>query len=177
MALPARTRGAARFRIEKRRSDWRLGRYAAKSAVGAFLAVDPTAVEVVAEPGGAPVAWLGGVRAELELSLSHRAGRALAVTAPPGKPVGCDLELVEPRSVAFIEQWLAPAESALVRAAPEPDRTWLANLIWSAKEASTKARGQGLRLDIARAEGDARWPARHPESMAPARGRLGSRSI
>ncbi len=138
--------------IEKRRSDWRLGRYTAKAAVGTFLGVDPGRVEIVAAPNGAPVARLDGARAELELSLSHRAGRALAVLAPPGARVGCDLELVQTRSTAFVEQWLAPAEQALLRRTRSGDRAWLANLIWSAKEAAAKARGEGLRLDIRHAQ-------------------------
>lgn len=149
---PSERAALARLRIEKRRADWRLGRYAAKAAIGAFLGVEPRRVEVVAAAGGAPVAYLDGVRAELELSLSHRAGRALVVLASPGKPLGCDLELVEPRSAAFVEQWLAPAEQVLVRSAREGEQAWLANLIWSAKEAAAKARGEGLRLDVGHAE-------------------------
>ncbi len=138
--------------IEKRRADWRLGRSTAKAAVATFLGVDPGRVEVVAAPSGAPVARLDGARAALELSLSHRAGRALAVLASPGTGVGCDLELVEPRSAAFVEQWLAPTEQALVRGVPRGAQARMANLIWSAKEAAAKARGEGLRLDVRQAE-------------------------
>jgi 4'-phosphopantetheinyl transferase len=142
----------ARLVIEKRRADWRLGRYAAKTAVGTYLGVDPARVEILATPGGAPVARLDGARADVELSLSHRAGRALAVLAPSGTRVGCDLELVEARSTAFVEQWLAAAEQAFLRRARTGDRAWLANLMWSAKEAATKARGEGLRLDVRHAQ-------------------------
>ncbi|MGZ4288667.1 MAG: 4'-phosphopantetheinyl transferase family protein [Solirubrobacteraceae bacterium] len=149
---PSERAALSRLRIEKRRADWRLGRYAAKAAVGAFLGVQPGRIEVVTVRGGAPIAQLDGVRAKVELSLSHRAGRALAALASPGTPVGCDLELVEPRSAAFVEQWLAPAERALVRCARTGEQAWLANLIWSAKEAAAKARGEGLRLDVRCAE-------------------------
>jgi 4'-phosphopantetheinyl transferase len=142
----------ARLRIEKRRADWRLGRHTAKAAVGAFLSVEPGRIEIVPAPGGAPCARLDGVRAEVELSLSHRAGCGLAVVASPGVPVGCDLELIEARSAAFVEQWLAPAERELVRRARATERAWLTNLIWSAKEAAAKARGEGLRLDVRHAE-------------------------
>jgi 4'-phosphopantetheinyl transferase len=142
----------SRLRIEKRRSDWRLGRCAAKAATAAFLGVDPGRVEIIAAPSGAPVAQLDGARAEVELSLSHRAGRALAVIAPLGAAVGCDLELVEPRSDAFLDQWLAPSEQALVARAPARERPLVANLIWSAKEAAAKARGEGLRLAVRDAE-------------------------
>ncbi len=141
----------ARLTLLRRRTEWRLGRYTAKAAAAAFLEVEDGRIEVVASPGGAPVAVLDGTRARLELSLSHRAGRAVAVVAPPGPALGCDLELVEPRSTAFVRQWFADGERALVEAAPPDERPWLANLIWSAKEAATKAIGEGLRLDVARA--------------------------
>src|SRR4051812_11875922 len=83
----------ARLQVDKRRSDWRAGRWAAKAAVAAFLEIHPGRVEIVAGPSGAPVARLDGSPATVELSLSHRGGRALAVVAPRGPPVGCDLEL------------------------------------------------------------------------------------
>ncbi len=148
---PRERMALARLAIDKRRADWRLGRYAAKAAMAA-LGVDPARVEIVAAPGGAPVARLDGARAGLELSLSHRAGSALAVLASPGAPVGCDLELVEKRSPAFVRQWLAPSEQALVGRARTGEQARLANLIWSAKEAAAKARGEGLRLDVRHAE-------------------------
>lgn len=148
---PRERMALARLAIDKRRADWRLGRYAAKAAMAA-LGVDPARVEIVAAPNGAPLARLDGARAELELSISHRAGRALAVIASPGARVGCDLELVEERSRAFVEQWLAPAEQALLRRTRVGEQAWLANLLWSAKEAATKARGEGLRLDVRHAK-------------------------
>ncbi len=158
----------ARLRIAKRRADWRLGRHTAKSAVGALLGVDLGRIEIVPAPGGAPAAYLDGVRADVELSLSHRAGRGLAVTASRGAALGCDLELIEVRSDAFVEEWLAPAERELVRRAPATERAWLTNLLWSAKEAAAKARGEGLRLDVRHAEvaigasaADADWRPLH----------------
>jgi 4'-phosphopantetheinyl transferase len=149
---PSERRAQAKLSIEKRRIDWRLGRYTAKVAVCAWLGVEPERVEVPAAPGGAPVALLDGRSAEVELSISHRAGRALAVVASPGMPVGCDLELIEPRSAAFVREWLAPSEQRLLENASHDERAFLANLLWSAKEASTKARGEGLRLDVRHAE-------------------------
>jgi 4'-phosphopantetheinyl transferase len=98
---------------------------------------DPAAIELLAAPDGAPEAWLGGRRAGVSVSLSHRAGRALAAVADLPRVVGCDLELLEPRSSAFVREWLAPAERGL-----EP------NLAWTAKEAAAKVRREGLRLDV-----------------------------
>lgn len=149
---PSERAALAQLAIERRREDWRLGRYTAKLAISAWLGVESGRVEVLAGPSGAPVGHLDGGPAEVELSISHRAGRALAVVASPGTPVGCDLELVEPRSSAFVEEWLAPSERALVRSARGDEQPFLANVLWSAKEASTKARGEGLRLAVRDAE-------------------------
>lgn len=137
--------------VLKRRSDWRLGRWAAKRAVAAWLRCDVGQVEVVAADDGAPEARVDGRPGPVSLSLSHRAGHALALVGEPGLPLGCDLELVEPRSDAFVTTWLGAGEQRLVAEAPEPDRPRVANLLWSAKEAAAKARRQGLRVDVRRA--------------------------
>ena len=105
---PDERRVLSALRLEKRRADWRLGRWAAKHAVAAASGADHRRIEVLAAADGAPHAWLDGTRLELSLSLSHRAGRALAVVAAAPAIVGCDLELVEPRSGAFVREWLAP---------------------------------------------------------------------
>jgi 4'-phosphopantetheinyl transferase len=104
----------AGLRFEKRRADWRLGRFASKGAAAIWLGVRPGRVEVAATPDGAPEAWLDGRRAPASLSLSHRAGRAVAVVGEADTALGWDLELVEPRSRAFLNDWLAPSERGLV---------------------------------------------------------------
>jgi 4'-phosphopantetheinyl transferase len=140
----------AGLRFEKRRADWRLGRFASKAAVAIRLGVPPGRVEIAAAPDGAPEAWLDGRRAPASLSLSHRAGRALAVVGEADTALGCDLELVEPRSQAFLNDWLAPSERGLPAAAGAR-RDIVANLLWTAKEAAAKARREGLRLDVRQA--------------------------
>jgi len=138
----------AELHMERRRSDWRLGRWTAKMAVGIWLSVPPGRVEILAAPDGAPEAWLDQERAPVSVSLSHRAGRSLAVVADAPNVVGCDLELVEPRSGAFVREWLTPAEQGLLAAYGEGERARLANLVWTAKEAAAKVRREGLRLDV-----------------------------
>jgi 4'-phosphopantetheinyl transferase len=138
----------AGLRFEKRRADWRLGRYTAKTAVAAWLGVSPPRVEIVAAPDGAPFARLDGRQAPASLSLSHRAGLALAVVGEADTALGCDLELIEPRSRAFVSDWLAPAEQALVARAGASRRDLLANLLWTGKEAAAKVLREGLRLDV-----------------------------
>jgi 4'-phosphopantetheinyl transferase len=145
---PGETEVLAGLGVEKRRADWRLGRFAAKAAVAVWLGVGPAQVEIKAAPDGAPEAWLEGRRAGACMSLSHRAGRALVVVGEAGTALGCDLEVIEPRSRAFVNDWLAPPERALVARAGAARRDLVANLLWTVKEAAAKARREGLRLDV-----------------------------
>jgi phosphopantetheinyl transferase (holo-ACP synthase) len=126
----------------KRRADWRLGRYAAKRAAAGWLGrpSDPLALaglEVIADDTGAPRLHCDGAR-PLALSLSHRAGWALAAVAPPEVALGCDLELVEARSEAFRADHLTPQEQALVAAAESRDRAHWASLVWCLKECALR---------------------------------------
>lgn len=136
------------LQIEKRRADWRLGRWTAKQAVAEIRRADAGRVEVLAAADGAPEAWLDGARLPLSLSLSHRSGRALAVVDDGCAAVGCDLELVEPRSGAFAREWFSPAEQSQLAAREGVEHARLANLLWTAKEAAAKVRREGLRLDV-----------------------------
>jgi len=146
----------ATLTVPKRRADWRLGRWTAKQAVTTWLEAQSGGgcgwerLSILAADDGAPEAWCDGQRLVLQLSISHRAGRGVCAVGPEDVVPGCDLELVEPRSDAFIREWLAPAEQGLVEAASPADRPLLANLVWSAKEAAAKVRRAGLRLDVRR---------------------------
>ncbi len=146
------------LRFERRRSDWLLGRWAAKRAVAAWLELevdgalagdrepDLDRIEIHAANDGAPEAFVDGA-AGPSISLSHRAGEALVAVARRGVRLGCDLELIEPRSDAFVADYLTEAERARVSGAPMADRDLLANLLWSAKESALKLLREGLRRD------------------------------
>ena len=161
----AERRAFSRFSVAPRQSSWRLGRWTAKSAVGHWLGLPPELVEVIAASDGAPEAWLDGERLPVSISLSHRSDRAIAAVTSSPTVTGCDIELIEPRSRAFVQDWLAPPEQRIVFARADADQALIANLIWSAKEAATKVRREGLRLNVRNAvvtgdlaaRGDAGW--------------------
>jgi 4'-phosphopantetheinyl transferase len=137
------------FRFAKRRSDWRLGRWTAKHAVAACLglsSVPVRAIELRPDPSGAPEVFVDGCPAPVSVSLSHRLGRALCVVVPSSSSVGCDVELVECRSDAFVTDYFTPEEQDMVRSAEE-DHSLVVTLIWSAKESVLKAVRKGLRVD------------------------------
>lgn len=145
----------AGLQVAKRRADWRLGRWTAKQAVlaaeasprkqGQVVAAGALAtLELLAAGDGAPGAWRGEEPMPVTVSWSHRAGRAVAAVTGAETAVGVDLELLEARSAAFLDEWFSPAERAWVG----DDTVVRANLLWTAKEAAAKVRREGLRLDV-----------------------------
>jgi 4'-phosphopantetheinyl transferase len=147
----------AGLRFPKRRAEWRLGRWTAKRAIAEALGDDAPAsgVEIRADPDGAPRTLAGNQPLPVSISISHREGRGLcAVVLDPAVAIGCDLELIEPRSDAFVADYFTVAERAFVRASNPNDRALAANLVWSAKESALKALRQGLRADTRSAEVD-----------------------
>jgi 4'-phosphopantetheinyl transferase len=136
--------------VAKRRADWRLGRWTAKSLFVAALGVPVQRVEVRAAADGAPDAFVDGAALGWSLSLSHRDGVAVAAIAPGPTRVGIDLETLETRSDAFVREWLSADEQAtLASDGPARDRQVLC--CWTGKEASAKVLREGLRLDVRQA--------------------------
>jgi 4'-phosphopantetheinyl transferase len=144
---------AAGMRFTKRRTEYLLRRYAGKCAIAASIgmAQDPASlarIGVLNAPTGAPYVTIDGRRIGTDVSLTDRAGWAVCLVGPDLGAVGCDLEIVEPRSAGFVRDFLTPAEQAQVAAVPGPDgRDAMANLVWSAKESALKVRRTGLRAD------------------------------
>ncbi len=143
------------MRIPKRRADWRLGRWTAKNAVAAYLklACDSIAlsgIEIRSKDSGAPEVFLANEVAAVSISLSHRSEVAACAIAPSGTRLGFDLEVIEPRSQAFLEDYFTADEQQLIASASSTDRDKVVNLFWSAKESALKALDVGLRLDTRR---------------------------
>jgi 4'-phosphopantetheinyl transferase len=141
-----------RLSYTKRREEARLGRWTAKHAVAHAMRLDASEPEllrklVIRNAGdGAPEVFLGEGRAPLSISMTDRADWAVCAVIGGEHPIGCDLELVEPRSERFVADYFTAAECAMVDAAAT-DHDLLANLIWSAKESTLKVLRTGLRRD------------------------------
>jgi 4'-phosphopantetheinyl transferase len=147
----------ARLQVPKRRQEWLLGRLAAKSLVRHHLRAKGQpeaplfAIVIEAAADGAPtVAWPGAGGhsdwSRLRISISHREGVAVAALSTAG-PVGVDLELVEPRSAGFVEDYFTEAEQRRIRSTPAAERDVIVMALWSAKEAALKLCRCGLRAD------------------------------
>ncbi len=157
LSVAERSRAGA-LRYTKRRTDFLLGRWTLKLAVAKVLGWqdDPAVlarIEGRTAPSGAPRLFIDGQPADRGVSLTDRAGCAVCLVAARDAAVGCDVEIVEPRSDAFVRDYLTQGERRLVGAAG-PARDTAANLIWSAKESALKVLGTGLRRDTRSVEVD-----------------------
>ncbi len=153
----------AELRYTKRRVEFLTRRWTAKRAVAMVLGRGLTTtavagVEIRHHPSGAPWVAVDGQPAAIDVSISDRAGWAVCLVGPPGGasgPLGIDLELVEPRSDAFVGDFFTAGEVAGVRGLPAGEaRDEAANLIWSAKESALKVLKVGLRADTRDVEVD-----------------------
>jgi 4'-phosphopantetheinyl transferase len=148
------------LRFTKRRTEYLLRRWVGKRTVAARIGLPDDAatlarIEVLNRMTGAPYVVVDGAEAPWEVSLSDRAGCAVAVIGAAVSDVtgalGVDLEVVEPRSDGFLTDFLTAAEQDWVRGRPGGSdplaRDAAANLIWSAKEAALKVLRLGLRAD------------------------------
>lgn len=140
------------LRFEKRRKDWRLGRWAAKLAMAAYRNLPGDFqtlrdVEIRPAASGAPEVFFADQPAAVTISLSHRDGIAICAVAPSNVALGCDIEIIEPHSEAFTADYFTAEEKEFVAQACVDDRPRLWALLWSGKESALKALREGLRLD------------------------------
>ena len=116
------------FRFEKRRRDWLLGRWTAKIALLGIIDAqdrDVSRFEIASASDGAPLPRLDGRALQAQLSLSHSNNRAFSTVSRQTTELGCDIELVEPRSASFVETFFTATECAHVESASTVSRDML----------------------------------------------------
>lgn len=140
------------MRFSKRRLESTLSRHTAKTTLVRALDLEPgpssmERVTIRNAADGAPEAYLDGGEIDVVIAMTDRADWAVCAVLHGSVRVGCDLELVEPRSDPFVRDYFTPAEQELTFGASDRHRHLRANLIWSAKESALKVLRTGLRLD------------------------------
>ncbi len=130
--------------VAKRRREFMLGRYVAKTALAAWNRRDelgaftilPGAFDqpVVDEPSRADV------------TLAHTADVAVAWAHERGHPMGVDVECVDPDRIEVLRTQVGPGEVPSTMPFREPEALFL---LWSAKEALSKALRCGLTCPFA----------------------------
>jgi 4'-phosphopantetheinyl transferase len=150
---PGEAKRVTSLRYTKRRTDYLLTRWTTKETVARLLGLTGDRasfrrIEVRNHSSGAPEAYFDGRPLDFAISLTDRAGWAVCLMSSELKQVGCDLELVEPRSPGFVRDYFTDGEQRFVAdASDEIGRQVAANLLWSAKESALKVLRTGLRRD------------------------------
>jgi 4'-phosphopantetheinyl transferase len=120
-------------------------RAALRVTVGDELRLPPDLVPLASTPLGRPV-----VAAPGDLDVSCSASGELGIVAVGRRRIGIDVEAVAPWSAAVLDEgWLAAEERRALVRLPEAARATAVTRCWTQKEAVLKARGTGLRGDLA----------------------------
>ena len=139
------------LRVPKRRTERIAGRVAARRAL-ARLGVGGSDVSVVAieagEAAGAP-SVVGANRQDVSVSIAHGAGSAFAV-ASLHLDLGLDIERIEPRAAAFVEDAFEPVALATLTGllGTGVAQEVVATVAWCAKEACMKLTRTGMRAEL-----------------------------
>lgn len=138
-----------------RRTEWLLGRSAAKDAVRSYLrhrfslTVPPADIELEVEPSGQlrPTgSWASQVMETPKVSISHSAGTAVAIVAGEShEAIGIDIEHSASLNDDVIAGGFNVDELELIASIQESQGPEWPLRIWCAKEAAVKAIGTGFR--------------------------------
>jgi len=160
---PEEQADGARYRHPQRHRQWQDGRSIAKELL---LRTYPDPARLAREdltirraPAGFPeVRSSDGTTLPISLTLSHSQDRiACAWCAHEQGSVGLDVEVIEPRSSHFLEDFYDSAELALLASLAPDCRDEAITAMWCIKEAVLKARKIGL-SEAARAISVTRLP-------------------
>lgn len=144
------------LKTPKRAEEWLAGRLAVKKVVARLLekssenAATLSNVVIHQDELGKPTVEIRETpdARKYEISLSHSNGfvAAAATDSSVFRGIGIDIERVKPRSKAWVEDYFTEEEK---RAAEDSQDKWAyLTALWSLKEASLKALGIGLRIDL-----------------------------
>jgi 4'-phosphopantetheinyl transferase len=133
----------AGLRFLRRQESFLLGRYAAKLALQyALQAPDLKAIEIGRGVFEQPlVSYVSAKTAGV--TISHCDEVAVALAFPSGHPMGVDIERIDPARMTTIQSQMSPLECQWARSAGAEEIT-LSTVIWTAKEALSKALTCGL---------------------------------
>ena len=139
---------AARFRFQRDRDCFVLGKRVTRSVLARRLGVAPLEVAFAAGPAGKPELAGGAAASGWQFNLAH-AGSWVMVALARGRPVGVDVERVRDGLEVFdlARRCFCPREIAALEAAPAAAVRLFFDY-WTLKEAYLKAEGSGLGVSL-----------------------------
>ena len=148
---------AKRFRLDRDRRRFIVGRAALRDIVSRYLSTDPSHIRFIYGDRGKPRLDTGqsscDTDSELCFNLSHSGELALVAIAL-GRQVGIDVEFLDPTvdRELLARGSFTPQEQAQLAALPEPLQLRAFFEGWTRKEAFLKVSGQGLSTPLVQIE-------------------------
>lgn len=138
---------AGRFRFDRHRRAYVLGRAALRTLLGSYLGIAPAEVRFAYGPQGKPA--LADSSSSLRFNASN-SGDLAACAFTRGCEIGVDIERHRPvRDLEHIaDRFFSPQEAAEVLALPDPDKEQGFFNCWTRKESYIKAMGGGLSIPL-----------------------------
>jgi 4'-phosphopantetheinyl transferase len=144
---------AARFRFERDRRRFIVGRGMMRAILGGYLSADSRAIEFACGPRGKPT--LAGPFAEggLHFNLAHSEELALLAVTRAG-PVGVDVERIRETAEAqeLAARFFSARETAALQGLAAEQKAAAFFNLWTRKEAWLKATGEGIAHSLHRVE-------------------------
>ena len=137
-----------KFKIQKRKNDWLLGRWTAKSLFSSNFDINLSLkqIEIRANTNRAPDIFVNNRLLQWVVSISHSHSRSLCALANQGEGIGCDIEKIEQRNPSFIRDYYTAKEKEYINHYRNQDQINFVNLLWSAKESVMKVLRLGLSI-------------------------------
>jgi 4'-phosphopantetheinyl transferase len=147
LLAPEERRRADRYRFERHRSRYIVGRATLRLLLARYLDVAPAELKIGYGEFDKP--YLAGGVGGLNFNLSHSGTVVLYAFAAAGE-LGIDVELYDANVVRerIAERFFSPSEVAVLRSLPTDAQPRAFLTCWTRKEAFVKARGDGLSLAL-----------------------------
>jgi holo-[acyl-carrier protein] synthase len=134
-----------RFRNEKRKLEYFSGIIVAKEC---YIRQSPDKIsfhdiEVQKDEKGKPFYYSHKIKQEIPVNLSISHSHEFSVAIMSNKQVGIDLELIESRSPSFYKEVFTESEREFIS-----ENNKLGTIFWTAKEAFSKAIGEGFHVNF-----------------------------
>jgi phosphopantetheinyl transferase len=140
-------------KLEKRKREWLAGRLAVKDAAREFvtrqlgISLCPGDIEITYDEAGKPIVNIAAhPEINLVASIAHAEGDAIAIVGLADHNSGCgiDIEPCRNRGNDFLSMAFTQAEHELFAGKEDLEKWEIVTQLWCAKEALSKAIGQGL---------------------------------
>jgi 4'-phosphopantetheinyl transferase len=151
---------ASRFRFERDRRRFIVGRGVLRTILGGYLSIEPGQLQLRYGRYGKPYVIQEPAGEDLRFNLAHAQDLALYAFTR-GREIGIDLERVHPMPDAdqIAARFFSARENAVYQALPSDQRQGAFFRCWTRKEAYIKALGEGLsrpldQFDVSLAPGE-----------------------